>query len=78
MKYYSEVLNKNFDTVEDLETAEKTENKKVLAKAKEDVACKEEIEVAKKKKNNTKKGSSLNLFFYTFLAATIKYEPIGS
>ena len=48
MKYYSEVLNKNFDTIEDLESAEKTEKKKVLAKAKEDAARKAEIDAAKK------------------------------
>ena len=28
MKYYSEVFNKNFDTIEDLESAEKTEKEK--------------------------------------------------
>lgn len=48
MKYYSEVLNKNFDTIEDLESAEKAEKKKVLARAKEDVARKAEIDAAKK------------------------------
>ena len=48
MKYYSEVLNKNFDTIEDLESAEKAEKKKVLAKAKEDAARKAEIDAAKK------------------------------
>ena len=48
MKYYSEVLNKNFDTIEDLESAEKTEKKKVLTKAKEDAARKAEIDAAKK------------------------------
>ena len=48
MKYYSEILNKNFDTVEDLEAAEKAEREKALAKAKEDAARKEEIDVAKK------------------------------
>ena len=48
MKYYSEVLNKNFDTIEDLESAEKTENEKVLTKAKEDAARKAEIDAAKK------------------------------
>lgn len=48
MKYYSEVLNKNFDTIEDLELAEKAEKKKILAKAKEDAARKEEIDAAKK------------------------------
>lgn len=47
MKYYSEVLNKNFDTIEDLESAEKAEKKKVLAKAKEDAARTEEINAAK-------------------------------
>lgn len=48
MKYYSEVLNKNFDAIEDLESAEKTEKEKVLAKAKEDAARKAEIDAAKK------------------------------
>ena len=48
MKYYSEVLNKNFDTIEDLETAEEVEKKKVLTKAKEDAARKAEIVAAKK------------------------------
>lgn len=48
MKYYSEVLNKNFDTVEDLEAVEKAERKKVLAEAKEDAARKAEIDAAKK------------------------------
>ena len=48
MKYYSEVLNKNFDTIEDLESAEKAEKKKVLAKAKENAARKAEIDAAKK------------------------------
>ena len=54
MKYYSEILNKNFDTVGDLEAAEKAEKKKVLAKVKEDAARKEEIEAAKKKRDEAK------------------------
>ena len=54
MKYYSEILNKNFDTVEDLEAAEKVEEKKSLAKAKEDAARKAEIEAAKKKRDEAK------------------------
>lgn len=54
MKYYSEILNKNFDTVEDLETAEKVEEEKALAKAKEDAARKEEIDAAKKKRDDAK------------------------
>ena len=54
MKYYSEVLNKNFDTIEDLESAEKTEKKKVLAKAKEDAARKAEIDAAKKVRDAAK------------------------
>ena len=48
MKYYSEVLNKNFDTIEGLESAEETEKKRVLTKAKEDAARKAEIDAAKK------------------------------
>ena len=40
MKYYSEVLNKNFDTIDDLESAEKVEKEKMLVKAKEDAAKK--------------------------------------
>ena len=47
MKYYSEVLNKNFDTIEDLESAEKAEKEKALAKAKKDAARKAEIDAAK-------------------------------
>ena len=54
MKYYSEVLNKNFDTIEDLESAEKAEKKKVLAKAKEDAARKAEIDAAKKVRDAAK------------------------
>ena len=54
MKYYSEVLNKNFDTVEDLETAEKAEKKKVLAEAKENAARKAEIDAAKKARDDAK------------------------
>lgn len=48
MKYYSEILNKNFDTIEDLESAEKAEKKKAIAKAKEDADRKAEIDAAKK------------------------------
>lgn len=54
MKYYSEVLNKNFDTIEDLESAEKAEKKKGLAKAKEDAARKAEIDAAKKVRDDAK------------------------
>lgn len=54
MKYYSEILNKNFDTVEDLEAAEKTEKKKLLAEAKENAARKAEIDAAKKTRDDAK------------------------
>lgn len=54
MKYYSEVLNKNFDTIEDLESAEKAEKKKVLAEAKENAARKAEIDAAKKARDDAK------------------------
>ena len=54
MKYYSEVLNKNFDTIEDLESAEEAEKKKVLTKAKEDAARKAEIDAAKKARDAAK------------------------
>lgn len=54
MKYYSEVLNKNFDTIDDLESAEKVEKEKVLAKAKEDAARKAEIDAAKKVRDDAK------------------------
>ena len=54
MKYYSEVLNKNFDTIEDLESAEKAEKKKVLAKAKEEELRKAEIDAAKKVRDAAK------------------------
>lgn len=54
MKYYSEVLNKNFDTVEDLEVAEKAEKERVVAKTKEDAALKAEIDAAKEIRDNAK------------------------
>ena len=54
MKYYSEILNKNFDTIEDLESAEKAEKKKALDKAKEDAARKAEIDAAKKVRDDAK------------------------
>ena len=54
MKYYSEVLNKNFDTIEDLESAEKVEKEKTIAKAKEDADRKAEIDAAKKACNAAK------------------------
>lgn len=54
MKYYSEVLNKNFDTIEDLEAAEKTEKEKVLAKAKEEEQ-KEKLESARKIRDEKRK-----------------------
>lgn len=47
MKYYSEILSKVFDTVEELNNAETAEKEKVLAKAKEDAARTEEINAAK-------------------------------
>ena len=54
MKYYSEVLNKNFDTVEDLEAAEKAEKNRLVEKAKAEDARKAEIEAAKKKRDEAK------------------------
>ena len=54
MKYYSEILNKKFDTIEDLESAEQAEKKKVLAKSKEDAARKAEIDAAKKVRDDAK------------------------
>ena len=54
MKYYSEVLNKNFDTVEDLEAAEKIEKERVITKTKEDAARKAEIDAAKKVRDDAK------------------------
>ena len=54
MKYYSEVLNKNFDTIDDLESAEKVEKEKAIAKAKEDADRKAEIDAAKKVRDDAK------------------------
>lgn len=54
MKYYSEILNKNFDTVEDLEAAEKAEKNRLVEKAKAEDARKAEIEAAKKKRDEAK------------------------
>lgn len=51
MKYYSEILKKNFDTVEDLETAERNEKERVVKAEKERMAAeaerKEKVAVAK-------------------------------
>lgn len=51
MKYYSEILKKNFDTVEDLETAESNEKERVVKAEKERMAAeaerKEKATVAK-------------------------------
>lgn len=51
MKYYSEILKKNFDTVEDLETAESNEKERVAKAEKERMAVeaerKEKVAVAK-------------------------------
>ncbi len=55
MKYYSEVLNKNFDTIDDLELAEKVEKEKVLAKAKEEEEQKEKLESARKIRDEKRK-----------------------
>ena len=54
MKYYSEILNKNFDTVEDLEAAEKVEKNRLVEKAKAEDARKAEIDTAKKKRDEAK------------------------
>ena len=54
MKYYSEVLNKNFDTIDDLESAEKVEKEKAITKAKEDADRKAEIDAAKKVRDDAK------------------------
>ena len=47
MKYYSEILQKTFDTVKELNDAETTEKERVLAKQKEEAASAAEIKTAK-------------------------------
>lgn len=47
MKYYSEILGKVFDTVKELNDAEKAEKEKVLEKQKKEAARTEEIKAAK-------------------------------
>lgn len=54
MKYYSEILNKNFDTVEDLVAAERVEKERAIAEAKENTARKAEIDAAKKIRDDAK------------------------
>lgn len=49
MKYYSEVLNKTFDTVKELETAEKTEKDRIATEAKAAVEKRRQIDEAKTK-----------------------------
>ena len=48
MKYYSEVLNKNFDTIEDLESAEKKRRKKFLPRQKKIPPVKQKLTPLKK------------------------------
>lgn len=48
MKYYSEILNKTFDTVKDLETAEMEEKNRLVEKAKAEESKKKELEEATK------------------------------
>lgn len=47
MKYYSEILQKTFDTVKELNDAEAAEKEKVLEKQKKEAARTEEIRAAK-------------------------------
>ena len=47
MKYYSEILQKTFDTVKELNDAEATEKEKVLERQKEEAARTAEIKAAK-------------------------------
>ena len=47
MKYYSEILQKTFDTVKELNDAEAAEKEKALEKQKEEAARTEEIKAAK-------------------------------
>lgn len=49
MKYYSEILNKTFDTVKELETAEKTEKERIVADAKAASEKRRRIDDAKAK-----------------------------
>ena len=49
MKYYSEILNKTFDTVKELETAEKTEKERIVADAKAASEKRQRIDDAKAK-----------------------------
>ena len=55
MKYYSEILNKTFDTVDALDEAEKTEKARLVAKSKEEAARTEKISTAKKKRDEAYK-----------------------
>ena len=47
MKYYSEILQKTFDTVKELNDAEAAEKEKVLERQKEEAASAAEIKAAK-------------------------------
>ena len=55
MKYYSEILGKVFDTVEELNDAETAEKENALAKQKEEAARTEEINAAKEAVKKAKK-----------------------
>ena len=55
MKYYSEILNKPFDTVDALNEAEEAEKTRLVAKSKETAARTEEIAAAKKERDTAYK-----------------------
>ena len=55
MKYYSEILGKVFNTVEELNNAETAEKEKVLTREKEEAARTEEINAAKEAVKKAKK-----------------------
>lgn len=55
MKYYSEILNKTFDTVDALNEAERAEKARLVAKSKETAARTEKIAAAKKERDTAYK-----------------------
>lgn len=83
MKYYSEILNKTFDTVKDLETAEMKEKNRLVEKAKAEENKKKELEEATKAMKEAYRNYSVSRAasddaYCKYLEARKKYLEVAS
>ena len=81
MKYYSEILNKKFDTIGQLEAEEAAEKAKLLKQVKEekerDAAiekAKQELDIEREQYNKLKE--ELNKQFHSYIKARDKYDKL--